>query len=96
MVPAFLLPYPEGLLEFPWNVEIGPNTMREIADRNGNVLWLVGEIDYRDRFQKIHRGGYGRAYAPNGPGLVFNPSTARLNYDRPLSPAEIAQCGYDS
>jgi hypothetical protein len=49
----------------------------------GVHAWLIGYVDYRDRFGGRHRGGYGRRYRPNpGNNLVFIDEDD-YNYDRP-------------
>ena len=63
--------------------------------RNG-ILWFVGEVDYRDRFNKIHRCGYGRRYDRDAAGFVFGPETGSLNYDRRLTEKERRQCAYEN
>ena len=54
----------------------------------GRYLWLIGYVDYRDRFQRVHRAGYGRFYDHIAMDLVFDQTTAAMNYDRELSPEE--------
>lgn len=63
---------------------------------NERHLWFVGEVDYRDRFKAIHRGGYCRRYDKIAHNFVSAPETAALNYDRSLSAAEIKHHGYKS
>jgi hypothetical protein len=52
-------------------------------------LWLVGYIDYRDRFGGEHRNEYGRHYLPSPHvtegDLRFDVTIAALNTDRPLT-----------
>jgi len=79
--PAFLVPkkctFAETLLSLDaetWaNVKAG-----------SEHLWLIGFVDYRDRFGQCHRGGYGRHYNRHTGYLDFDDTTGRLNYDRPL------------
>jgi hypothetical protein len=73
--PTFLLP--QDLLE-------------DIQKANGQ-LWVIGYIDYRDKFGDRHRCNYGRHYIPslwagNNEGLLlFDVTTASLNNDHPLT-----------
>ena len=30
--------------------------------RGGHKVWLIGYVDYRDKFNRTHRGGYARRY----------------------------------
>jgi hypothetical protein len=57
-------------------------------------LWLAGEIDYRDRFDRFHRAGYATRWDRHAYRFVWDPSVANLNYDRPLTDAEIKQRAY--
>ena len=54
-------------------------------------LWLIGIVDYRDRFGLGHRAGYGPRYDRYTRELIFDETTASLNYDRPLTPEEERQ-----
>jgi hypothetical protein len=49
----------------------------------GIHAWLIGYVDYMDRFGGRHRGGYGRRYQPSTPNnnLVFIDADG-YNYDR--------------
>ncbi len=55
--------------------------------------WLIAQLDYRDRFGRLHQAGYGRRYNPriSSDNLVFDDSITGFNYDRPLTNAEAAQ-----
>jgi hypothetical protein len=93
---VFLLPYPEGMVDFSWGIQLRADTMRRLMDGEGDqLLWFVGEVDYKDRFGKFHRGGYGRRYDRRAKMLVFDQTTTTLNYDRPLSRNEVLQRAYD-
>jgi hypothetical protein len=51
---------------------------------NTRMLWIVGYVDYRDRFGKAHRNGYARRYmAQTGNNLVFE-IASDYNYDADL------------
>ncbi|MEQ1761247.1 MAG: hypothetical protein ABL986_23300, partial [Vicinamibacterales bacterium] len=67
-----------------------------VAKTATESIWLVGEIDYRDAFGNYHRSGYGRIYSASAERFVQDPSTNSLNYDRPLTDAEIEQRGYQN
>ena len=54
-------------------------------------LWLMGYVDYRDKFRGAHRGGFGRRFDRNVGDLTFDQANAALNYDRPLTPDEKRQ-----
>jgi len=43
---------------------------REIQEGN-KTLYLIGYVDYSDKFGNKHRGGYARQYGPLGPDLTF-------------------------
>jgi hypothetical protein len=96
--PAFLVPHPEGMLDFAATIRLGKEALRRLRsedpDNDAKVLWIVGEVDYRDRFHKIHRGGYARIFSKDARNFVIDPSVKDLNYDRPLTPAEIKQRAY--
>lgn len=68
-----------------------PETLYENIQRANPQLWVVGYIDYRDRFGDKHRCNYGRHYIPptwadNSEGfLQFDVTTASLNNDNPLT-----------
>jgi hypothetical protein len=56
-------------------------------------MWLVGYVDYRDRFKRRHRGGYARRFdqrfedttpEPERNNLVFDESAGHWNYDEEL------------
>jgi hypothetical protein len=70
---GFELPFPIGALV---SVEKG-------SDR----LWLVGYVDYRDKFGDVHRAGYARRYDPHitGNNLTFVTEPG-YNYDHPRLP----------
>ena len=56
-----------------------------ISVENGtDKLWLIGYVDYRDKFGDVHRAGYARRYEPRviGNNLTFVTQTG-YNYDRP-------------
>lgn len=57
-------------------------------DPIGDRLWLLGYVDYRDRFGDFHRAGYCRHFDLRQVDLVFDQTTTGLNYDRPLSDEE--------
>jgi hypothetical protein len=61
--------------------------------KGNDILWIVGFVDYVDRFGNRHRAGYGRRYVDHGgPNrLVFDETTTALNYDRPLTPEQTAR-----
>jgi hypothetical protein len=61
--------------------QIAPNDLEKAV-----TIWLVGQLDYLDRFGDAHQAGYGRRYLPAliENNLVFDQSTTGLNYDRPL------------
>lgn len=45
-------------------------------------MWLVGYVIYQDQFGGIHCGGYGRHWDRYTHDLIFDKTTAALNYDR--------------
>jgi hypothetical protein len=50
--------------------------------QNGTkILYLIGYVDYSDKFGIKHQGGYGRQYSPNASGLVFITQEG-YNYDK--------------
>ena len=50
-------------------------------------LWLIGYIDYIDKFGNRHRSGYARVYDPDAFTLVLV-QTPGYNYDRPREKGE--------
>ena len=54
-------------------------------------LWVVGYVDYRDRFGGVHRGGYGRHLQKYTKDLVWDETTRNMNYDRPLTAEQRQQ-----
>lgn len=58
------------------------------TDSLDEQLWLIGCVVYKDRFDHHHLAGYGRRYDNISKDLVFDRSTAALNYDRPLTEEE--------
>ena len=60
--------------------------------RNGaEYLWLLGYVDYKDRFGDFHRAGYGRRYDHNSGDLVFDRTTGPFNYDDELTKEQRKQ-----
>lgn len=60
--------------------------------RNGTEhIWLLGYVDYRDRFGNFHRAGYGRRYDHYSMDLVFDRTTGPFNYDEPLTKTQRKQ-----
>jgi hypothetical protein len=61
-----------------------PDVMQMIAS-GARTLWLIGYIDYADKFDRTHRGGFARRYIPTPlPGTVNNlvfELTPGYNYD---------------
>src|SRR5262249_8502167 len=47
-----------------------------------NHLWVVGHVDYLDRFKGKHRAGYARHFNRFSQELIFDRSTQGLNFDR--------------
>lgn len=90
---------PAAKIDFGAIAVIGQGNMgRLISDEltaDQKYLWFVGEVDYRDRFGKMHRSMYCRRYSHHAAGLVFGPETGPLNFDRPLTDDQIKQRGYD-
>lgn len=84
---AFL--FPGDALDF--GIEIRATMeprLTEAALATGSMrLWLVGQVDYSDRFGNLHTSGYGRMFHETvalGPGFKFSPETSALNFDRPM------------
>ena len=51
---------------------------------NTRTLWIVGYVDYRDRFGDSHRNGYARRYMSQpGNNLVFE-IISDYNYDKDI------------
>lgn len=80
--PAFLVP--RGLTFAETLIFLDAETWARVQDGSEH-LWLIGYVDYRDRFGKRHRGGYGRHYNRHTGYLDFDETTGALNYDRPLT-----------
>jgi hypothetical protein len=58
-----------------------PTAEVQRVDANTRTLWIVGYVDYRDRFGQAHRNGYARRYlAQPGNNLVFE-IASDYNYD---------------
>ena len=84
--PAFLVP--RGYLRL--QSLIFGFTDEQMARVNGQPntteptlgMWLAGFVIYRDRFGDEYCGGYGRRWDRNVRDLVFDATTAALNYDR--------------
>jgi hypothetical protein len=55
-------------------------------------LWLVGFVCYRDTFGSEYCGGYARHWHRDTADLVFDSTTAHLNFDRLLSERERGLC----
>ena len=53
------------------------------------TLYLIGYVDYTDKFGVQHRGGYARRYSPDAPDLVFVTQEG-YNYDRQRNPKKVA------
>ena len=92
ITPAFLLTDSPVDFDFTITVASRPDLHDAFLGVGDNRLWLIGEVDYRDRFGAIHRGGYARLFSRGNrrriPSFVFSPETAALNYDRPLTDEE--------
>jgi hypothetical protein len=81
---AFLIP--TGIMTWRQDFMLGgttpATTAKEIND--GQLeLYVIGYVDYRDKFGTLHRGGYARRYIPGREGsknLVFV-SVPNYNYD---------------
>jgi hypothetical protein len=85
--PAFLVP--NGFLRFRTLVfgftdeqAARANMEPRLAEDPPSKMWLAGFVIYRDRFKVEHCGGYGRRWDRNTRDLVFDATTAALNYDR--------------
>ncbi len=54
--------------------------------RGGHKVWLIGYVDYRDKFSRKHRGGFARRYHPRRIGNNLDVELkADYNYDTQLS-----------
>ncbi len=92
LTAAFLLP--EGHVEFDMAIRHSdtPSLQNALRGRGDNRLWLIGEVDYSDRFGQMHIGGYGRRFsmASGGQGAFgFGAETGPFNFDRPMTPDEV-------
>jgi hypothetical protein len=79
--PTFLVP---GMATSDKTVLFVPTSTIENVRNGTQHLWLLGYIDYKDRFGGFHRAGYGRHYDRHSMDLVFDRTTAPFNYDIPL------------
>jgi hypothetical protein len=68
-------------------VDLVPH-FRDRHNTVGEQLWLIGHVDYRDRFGDFHRAGYCRHLDNASKDLIFDQTTTGLNYDRPLTRPE--------
>lgn len=91
MTPAFLLP--DGHVEFGFEVGIDrdPALANVFSQTNPELLWLIGEVHYSDRFGQMHSGGYGRCFTHQNQTVNFSfvPETGPYNFDKPLSPQQV-------
>jgi hypothetical protein len=90
---------PQAKIDFSAIVVLGQGKIAKLTTKgwrdDSKYLWFLGEVDYRDRFGKIHRSMYCRRYSADAEGFLFGPETGPLNYDRPLTAEEVAQRGYN-
>lgn len=97
LTKMFLLPDTRPV-DFLTGITLGKSAMLLLThghdDPSDKYLWFVAEVDYRDRFGNFHRGGYGRRFDRHAGNFIIDSSTVTLNYDRPLTSAEIAQRAY--
>jgi len=93
LTPAFLLA--TKTVSFGLTIREDAEAMeRLIVRRDGSDhLWLIGEVDYADRFGQLHTAGYGRRFNPDPPSFVFTSETGPFNYDRPMSAHKKASYG---
>ena len=59
-------------VNFPWSMQVPSDVIQQI-EAGGIGAWLVGYVEYDDRFGRKHRNGYARRYEPAQPqnNLVF-------------------------
>lgn len=92
LTPAFLLP--DGHIEFEGKVSVEDDVHVEAilrgTDGHRNI-WIIGQVDYADRFGGLHKGGFGRCFKGKRLLFTFTAETAPFNYDRPLTQEERAQ-----
>jgi hypothetical protein len=86
--PAFL--HPTEHVDFGIDVKVSEdNPQIEAALKGETPLWIVGVVDYEDRFGGLHQAGYGRKFSTTRDTLQFTPETAEWNYDRPMHPDNV-------
>ena len=81
---AFLLP--EKDIDFTLEITTTTDDGLNAGLTGATPMWLVGVVDYRDRFGVCHQGGYARRYSAETHNFVFSPETNSFNYDRPMHP----------
>jgi hypothetical protein len=92
LVGAFLLP--DGHMQMLFSIQEDRNVLQRImAGEQRSRLWLIGQVDYADRFGIAHRGGYARCLNHEGPAFSFVAETGPWNYDRPLTQEEDQHYG---
>ena len=52
---------------------------------DARTLWIVGYVDYRDRFGNAHRNGYARRYMPQPDNNLVFEIVSDYNYDVDIS-----------
>jgi len=88
IAPAFIVP--NSGWAFTASIQCPLEVMTRIMEGTER-LWLMGQVDYRDRFNNEHRAGYGRWYDSNSKQLVAHVTTRGMNYDKPLTAADKQQ-----
>jgi hypothetical protein len=78
-VGAFLVADDEYTIEhdFP---RCGAGDLIDV-ERGKRRYWVLGYVDYRDQFGRIHRGGYGRVFTGDTVGNNLGFEESDLNYD---------------
>jgi hypothetical protein len=95
IAPAFLTGGGGDFVRFEtsFRMPVEPDliTMRQTYNSTQKRLWVIGHVDYRDRFGAYHRAGYCRRFENTAKDLVHDQTTSGLNYDRALSKEEQRQ-----
>ena len=55
---------PGESLQTPWPFQAISDALHNSIQTGQMTVWVIGYIDYRDRFRTLHRGGYARRYDP--------------------------------
>jgi hypothetical protein len=74
---------PNETVSVHWPCKPVPGSLFQSIQNDQKVVWVIGYVDYRDRFGARHRSGYARRYdrVSKGNNLIFEVKPD-YNYDR--------------